>query len=538
METSATALLALSVPLVYLLAAVTAGDQRPAVCTRWAGTLVCARCAIGFTLVLGLVYGASVQSPALIAHLPWPYATGFAPSVRIDPVTLAMLALISFIGLVILTFSCHYLAGDPTADDPEQHVYRRWFCATLASISTLVIANQLLLLGVAWVATSLCLHQLLTYYSQRPQALLAAHKKFLISRVADVFLLSGVVIIGVHYGSFQMERIFTQVGPAALTPTLTLATVLIACAAILKCAQLPFHGWLIQVMEAPTPVSALLHAGIVNMGGFLMIRLAPLMGHAGLAQALLVIAGTTTAVVAALIMPTRVSVKVMLAWSTCAQMGFMLMECGLGLYDLALLHLLAHSFYKAYSFLTAGEIVATSARRAHTPISAEPSAARWLFIGSAAGVAICGLFAIPGLGRGHPAVLAVLVLAIASLIGEGGNSRDLRIRTGVGALAIAGLYLLWSVLATFWVPATATPPSMISEVGITLAFGALFVVRAMLTTTGGARRLAWLHPHVYGGFYLDQLFTRLTLLIWPPRLPTRTRHASPSPLPTRSTAHE
>ncbi|AWN16219.1 NADH-quinone oxidoreductase subunit L [Salinisphaera sp. LB1] len=537
-DTTATALFALSVPVTYLWAAIASGDRRGPVFARWPATLVYARCAIGFTIALALLYLVTAKSPTLSARLPWPHPTSFAPSVRVDPVTLAMLALISFIGLVILTFSRQYLAGDPNADDPEQHVYRRWFCATLASISTLVVANQLLLLGVAWVATSLCLHQLLIYYHQRPQALLAAHKKFLISRVADAFILVGLILVGMHYGSFQMDRVFARVEPTAFTPTLTLATALIACAAILKCAQLPFHGWLIQVMEAPTPVSALLHAGIVNMGGFLMIRLAPLMAHAGLAQALLVIAGTTTAVVTALIMTTRVSVKVMLAWSTCAQMGFMLMECGLGLYNLAMLHLLAHSFYKAHCFLTAGEMVATSTRRSCTPASAKPSGARWLFIAGIAGGVIFGLFAIPSLGRGHPAVFAVLVLAIASLIGEGANSREMAWRTGAGALAVTGLYLLWSFLSTFWAPPTTTAPSMASEVGITLAFGALFILRAMLTTAGGARRLAWLQPHVYGGFYLDQLFTRLTLVIWPPRLPARAPLATTPPSPTRSTAHE
>ena len=535
-DTSATAFLAISVPLVYLCAAITTGDRRSI--GRWPATLIYARCAIGFTLALGLIYVCTAKAPAVIVRFGWPHPAGFALSVRIDPVTLAMLALISFIGLVILTFSRRYLAGDPTADDREQRMYRRWFCATLASISSLVLANQLLLLSVAWVATSLCLHQLLTYYQQRPQALLAAHKKFLISRIADAFILLGLVLVGLHYGSFQMDRVFTRVDPTTFTPALTAATALIACAAILKCAQLPFHGWLIQVMEAPTPVSALLHAGIVNMGGFLMIRLAPLMAHAGLAQALLVIAGTTTAVVAALIMTTRVSVKVMLAWSTCAQMGFMLMECGLGLYNLALLHLLAHSFYKAYSFLSAGEIVATSAQRERTPRVAAPSPARWFVIATAAAIAIFGLFTIPALGRGHPAVFAVLVLAIASLIGEASGSRDLRLRAGGGALAIAGLYLLWSLLSAFWVPATTTAPSLVSEVGITLAFGVLFVVRAMLSTAGGARRLAWLHPHVYGGFYLDQIFTRLTLVIWPPRLPTRTPLGTTPPSHTRSTAHE
>ena len=135
------------------------------------------------------------------------------------------------------------------------------------------------------------------------------------------------------------------------------AAVLIAGAVLLKSAQLPLHGWLIQVMEAPTPVSALLHAGVVNLGGYILIRLAPLIGASIAAQTLLVVVGSLTAAIAGIVMLTRITIKVRLAWSTCSQMGFMVMECGLGLYDLALLHLVAHALYKAHAFLTAGEAV-------------------------------------------------------------------------------------------------------------------------------------------------------------------------------------
>ena len=105
---------------------------------------------------------------------------------------------------------------------------------------------------------------------------------------------------------------------------------LFVLAAVLKTALLPLHGWLIQVMEAPTPVSALLHAGVVNIGGFILIRLAELISLAPVAQVVLVVAGSLSAVLAGLVMLSRVSIKVRLAWSTCAQMGFMLAQCGLG----------------------------------------------------------------------------------------------------------------------------------------------------------------------------------------------------------------
>src|SRR5690349_16746348 len=126
---------------------------------------------------------------------------------------------------------------------------------------------------------------------------------------------------------------------------------------------------MLQVMEAPTPVSALLHAGVVNIGGFVMIRLAPLMAHATLAQNILVGVGLFSTIIASLVMATRAAIKSVLAWSTIGQMGFMLVQCGLGAWHLALMHLLAHSCYKAHSFLSSGSIVRQwrAAHLVHSP---------------------------------------------------------------------------------------------------------------------------------------------------------------------------
>ena len=279
---------------------------------------------------------------------------GWLPAVRLDALSVMMLALTTFLGWVIVRYSRNYLAGDP-----GQGRYLAWLCLTLAAVWLLVMLNNLLLLCLAWTATSLALHQLLTFYRDRPAAIVAAHKKFLISRAADLFTLVGTLLVFISLDTLQIDLI-TQILASGhpVDAGLQLAALLFVMSAVLKCAQLPFHGWLLQVMEAPTPVSALLHAGIVNIGGFVLLRLAPLLETAPAAQLLLVVAGSVTAALAALVMMTRISVKVMLAWSTCAQMGFMLLEIGLGAYSLALLHLLAHSLYKAYAFLGAGETVA------------------------------------------------------------------------------------------------------------------------------------------------------------------------------------
>ena len=139
------------------------------------------------------------------------------------------------------------------------------------------------------------------------------------------------------------------------------AACLLALAALLKSAQFPTHGWLTEVMETPTPVSALLHAGVINAGGFLLIRFADVMVLHPSVMAVLVMIGGFTALFGGLVMLTQPAVKTSLAWSTVAQMGFMVLECGLGLFPLALLHIVAHSLYKAHSFLASGAAVETIA---------------------------------------------------------------------------------------------------------------------------------------------------------------------------------
>ena len=137
----------------------------------------------------------------------------------------------------------------------------------------MVLTDHLLVLLAAWVVISLALHHLLLFYPNRLRALVAAHKKFLFARFAEILLLAAVVLLHAHHGSWRISEIVAAYPVPALSPAEYAAAVLLAAAALIKCAQLPLHGWLIQVVEAPTPVSALLHAGIVNLGGYLLIRL-------------------------------------------------------------------------------------------------------------------------------------------------------------------------------------------------------------------------------------------------------------------------
>jgi len=514
------------VPLLYLVAAVaaTALGQRPD--AGWRVARTSAALALGAALLgLGglLVGGAALLRGPVLATLGDAGAVHLG--LRSDALSGLMLVLVSFIGWVIVVYSQSYLGG--ARGQPR---YIRGLMLTLAAVSLLVVTNNLAVLAFAWIATSLALHVLMTFFEERPQALIAAHKKFLASRVADLCLLGGVALVGLQLGTLEIDRAIAAARALPELPgTLQAAALLLAASALLKCAQLPVHGWLIQVMEAPTPVSALLHAGIVNLGGFLLIRVGGLVADVPAAQALLVVVGSITAVVAALVMMTRISIKVSLAWSTCAQMGFMLMQCGLGLHELALLHLVAHSLYKAHAFLAAGGAVEQNRLRQMTPAMPPLSAATW-GAGALVGMAVAAAAALawgftPATAPALWAMGGILALALAPLltgpllrVGALGALAGLA-GASVVALAYFGLHALFSG----WLGVSAVGAANTSHpalVGWVLAcFGLLFVVQGAVRIWPQGALAHWLYPTLFAGLYLDELFTRLTFRLWPARVP-------------------
>nr|WP_298140516.1 NADH-quinone oxidoreductase subunit L [uncultured Pseudomonas sp.] len=441
-----------------------------------------------------------------------------------DRLGLAMASLVSLLALVIIDYSRRYLDGEP-----GQRRYVLALLVTLAAVATVVTSGDLYALVGAWIVSSLSLHQLLTFYRDRPMALVVAHKKFLASRLADLCLLLATLLLVRATGDSSIASILEQVAvrlqaSAGLGWDLQLAAALLALTVILKSAQLPVHGWLIQVMEAPTPVSALLHAGLVNLGGFLLLRFAPLLSAAAPAQTLLVVVGGLTAVLAALVMMTRVSIKVRLAWSTCAQMGLMLVECGLGLYELALVHLLAHSLYKAYAFLAAGETVAQARQRALQPRWPAPTLNSLL---PALLTAALGLALLQGLWYwllpGHELPLVALTILAIGLA-----PWCLRLGNPLYGLAMFGLllgaYLLWHQAAT-WMLGSNAPAAPLPLTLLALAlFVGLYLLQASILARPQGALARRLYPLAFAGFYLDEHFTRLTFRLWP----VRPLQASPS----------
>ncbi len=461
--------------------------------------------------------------------------------IELDLVSSAMLLLVCTLAIVVVRYSRTYLAGEGGLER-----YVRSLLLTIASVTLLVISNHFAVLIAAWITTELFLHQLLTFYRTRRQAIIVAHKKFLLNRVADLCFFAALALVATEVGSLRIDEVnaFAQTR-GALSPPLHLATVLLVLGVLLKTAQLPFHGWMLQVMEAPTPVSALLHAGVVNIGGFVMIRLSPLMAHAAIAQAMLVGVGLFTAIFGSLVMTTRVTIKVALAWSTIAQMGFMLVQCGLGVWHLALLHLLAHSFYKAHAFLTSGSVVQTwRGTSLVRPPRATPrfiaAAFALLCLAAApfyAAFTFSSLHASPPLGPLALALLLSFVPMIARALAAGRRAFALTALSTAGAAAayFAG-HALFDVIAPWMSPSTGPLRSLPVEPIATSSFAwsvvvtglvALFIAQTLVQTSPNGRLARLIQPHLLRGLYIDDWFTRMTFRLWPPRL-ERATVASPS----------
>lgn len=432
----------------------------------------------------------------------------------LNSVNLTVLLLVSFMAVVLIRFSERYLDAEKRA-----HQYWRWLLLSLTSVTIVILSNNLLLLWLGWVAISLCFHRLLLFYPDRPRAVLAAHKKFILARLAELCLLTAILLLYWQHQTFQLNTILDYYLNLAASTELSfaekLAAFLIAQTALIKCAQLPLHGWLIQVVEAPTPISALLHAGIINLGGFLLITFAPLMSFASVAQWTLIIVAGLSTLISALVMMTRISIKVRLAWSTCAQMGLMLIECALGLYELALLHLLTHSLYKAYAFLSAGDMVqeyslkqlapqkhvtvtgavaclvvallATSAIVLFT--SYQGPASIWLLVSTAMALYLLSAFN-RGISSWLPATILVTLLMTSYLVGKTLTS---------GLLPE--------------LPMTNTFHAM--DIWLSVLLLGLFILSMQIRVFPHARQTQTLYRWLFSGLYLDEIMTRLTLQLWP-----------------------
>lgn len=447
--------------------------------------------------------------PMQVPNLPDPmYDAGF---VRFDTLAVTMAVLVTFLGAIVLRFAARYLEGDP-----KRTRFLVWMSLTLLAVITLVISNHLLLLLAAWTATSLCLHRLLLHYPDRVGAVFAARKKFFFSRLAELSLLAAAIMLYAGHSTWRIDEVVASIngGNHAGLPA---AAFLLAFCAMLKSAQFPFHSWLPDTMDTPTPVSALMHAGIINAGGFLVLRLAPVFTATPSAMHLLAVVGTLTAVFGAIVMLAQPGVKRALAFSTIAQMGFMMVQVGLGAWGLALLHLVAHSMYKAHAFLQAGSTIG-AAPRAAIPLATGALALATL-VGTTLVVALSTAlhFLLPTSVETPIAFLAITALALAYGIARAtsGNPsslpRALAAALGIASVALALHFVAGQLLLT---PVAPPVPGWLG-VFVLAAFVTLFFFQALLWRASAHPIGRRLYVHALSGFYVGTLANRALNRLWP-----------------------
>ena len=282
----------------------------------------------------------------------------------VDQLTVLLLLLVTGVSGVVHVYSSRYMIGESR--------YNRFFAVIALftfSMILLVMSGNLLILLISWEVMGICSYLLISHAAERPSACRAATKAFLVNAVADVGLSFGIILTFFTFDTLDIQTILAQaegmqdhtinilewMGLDLHIYPVTLIPFFLFIGAMGKSAQMPFHVWLPGAMEAPTPVSALIHAAtMVNAGPFLLVKLSPLIILSPFAMAFIFFIGATTAVFAGVVSLTQSDIKKILAYSTISQIGFMVMACGLGAFAVAVFHLLAHGCYKAFFFLSTG----------------------------------------------------------------------------------------------------------------------------------------------------------------------------------------
>lgn len=407
-------------------------------------------------------------------------------AVSADRLAVVLLLLVFGVSAVVQAFAVRYLAEDPRA---------AWFTASAGLLTTssalLMTAQTLVVLALGWTLAGVALCLLLATYWQLPAARDGVLRTATAFLIGDLALWVAVILVATHAGTVDLGALRSEPPTGTI---MVIAAVLVVAAALSRSAQIPFHRWLPATLAAPTPVSALLHAGVVNAGGILLIKVNPLMASSGLAQALTIVAGIATLVYGAVIMLVKPDVKGALAHSTMAQMGFMILTCGLGLWAAAVFHLVAHGFYKATLFLSSGSAIAYRRRKVMLP-ACDPTPGQR----RTAGVVALGLPAtalglavamVPTGPRDHMAEWALLIFA--GVTGAAATWGWLIRRPGTGAVLTAATFLVPVSMGYVWLIATvggflapALPTAVLPAAAIWLITG------AVLTVLAGLAALRW-----------------------------------------------
>jgi len=351
---NAAAWICLALPLASTLAIALSGMRISRRTAGYVATLTSfgsfAAAVVAFVIMLG-------ESPDSRAHVTtswtWlsagPYHFGF--SLLVDQLSIIMMLIVSGVGSLIVAYSMGYMEGED-----EERRYFAYMSLFLFSMLLLVEADNLLLLLAGWGMVGLSSYLLIGFHQDRPSAIAAAKKAFVMNAVGDATIALALFLLIQHTGSLDYATVFAKAPDGGSVANLIALGLL--GGAVAKSAQIPLQTWLPDAMEGPTPVSALIHAAtMVTAGVYLIVRCHTLFENAYLIEDLAAGLGAATLLVAGLIALVQVDIKRVIAYSTMSQIGYMFVAAGLGAYPNAMFHLMTHAFFKALLFLAAGIVI-------------------------------------------------------------------------------------------------------------------------------------------------------------------------------------
>ncbi len=287
----------------------------------------------------------------------------FTAGILIDHLTVSMMAVVTFVSLVVHIYTIGYMR-----QDPGYHRFFSYISLFTFAMLTLVISNNFLQLFFAWEAVGVMSYLLIGFWYTKESAIKANFKAFIVNRVGDMGFLLGIALIFSVIGSLDYQTVFTSsaillekdivIASNTTISALTLACLLLFIGAMGKSAQMPLHVWLPDSMEGPTPISALIHAAtMVTAGVYMIARMSPLFELSSTALSVVLIIGATTALLTGLLGIVEFDIKRIIAYSTLSQLGYMVVAAGVSAYSASIFHLMTHAFFKALLFLAAGSVI-------------------------------------------------------------------------------------------------------------------------------------------------------------------------------------
>ncbi len=428
-----------------------------AISRRAAGWVATVSVAGSFAAALIALGAMLARSPAARSDtsLAWSWLTAgsldIGLSVLVDPLSVFMMLVVSGVGALIIGYSIGYMDGDD-----EERRFFAYMAFFVFSMLLLVQGGNLLLLLAGWGLVGLSSYLLIGFWHQRPAAVAAAKKAFVMNAFGDATFALALFLLIQKTGTLAYGQVLARA--EELTPTVaTLVALGLLGGAVAKSAQVPLHTWLPDAMEGPTPVSALIHAAtMVTAGVYLLVRLHPLFELAPEVQDTAAVLGTATLIAAGLLALVQTDIKRVIAYSTMSQIGYMFLAAGVGAYAGAMFHLMTHAFFKALLFLAAGVVIhALAGEQDMRRMGGLGRLLPWTRAAFLTGaLALVGLPPLAGFFSKDPVV--------ASALARGGYLGDI-----LFALALAGIFLtgLYAFRMVFLVFAGAPSPSLQARLG-------------------------------------------------------------------------